>query len=1095
MSAAENKAVFLSYASQDAEAAQRIAEALRGAGLEVWFDKNELAGGDAWDGKIRKQIKECALFVPVISAVTQARLEGYFRLEWKLAAQRTHTMADAKPFLLPVVIDATGDAEAHVPEEFRAVQWTRLPGGNTPEKFCERVKKLLGGENVAQGSSLPAVGASLDDARGRGRAAPLQKPSRPWLVPAILGAAAIAAVALWRPWKNSAPAPAVTVAAKSAAVTSPLTEAQKLVVKARQILDDGDELNREIFFLAEDLVKRAIDLDPAEPSARAFYAELSYWMTWNGFDSSETRRDLMGRQAERARSLAPDSTEVQIAVANVRIRLRQDLPGLEHDLLVLAAREPKNWRVQRALGMTYRFLNRPDDAIASLRRARDLSNELPLASADLANVLLRRGRFAEAETIVAQALAKGSSGRLLTFDVMIKTIWRGDRAGAAAAIAAWPDWLRLEDRGASQAWRAWLWSDRPEKALAAAQRLPRDYLNDTFFTGPRAALTARAHERAGHADAARSDWRTVVQLCDRELTSGPENFGAQYWKAWALARLGDTAAAQALCTQMEQRNLLATNSLISGSNDVPALWATVGRSDLAIAELLVRRLDDDRIAVTRTQLELDPAFESLRADPRYKDVWAVAPTPEKTPTALTTSTLDAKSVAVLAFANLSDDKANEYFSDGISEELLNVLAKVPGLKVTARTSSFHFKGKDSPIPEIAKQLGVAYVVEGSVRKAGDRVRITAQLIKAADGFHVWSDTFTRELKDVFAVQDEIAGLIAQNLQLTLRTKTRARTVNPEAYELLLKGRASFSRGMPAEYPQGIQYLKDSLAIAPDFAAAWGRLAMGYALAFAQNVPGWLAREEIMRLARQAADRAIELDQEQALGHYAQCLISYLGDWDWARADAAMQRVLALTPGDAESLGLAASLELVAGHISRGRDTAQRAVTLDPLNFIPAYQLIKAQWQSGDYVELERESKRMIAIYPGSPYGHTFLSYSLLLRGRADEAAQAAKLVPSDAYRLTSLALAHYAQGKTTEADAELEQLKKQFGKTSAYQIAENYAFRKDLSRAFEWLEAAYRVRDSGLTLITNDPFLANLRGDARWSAFMRKMNLPAGGTK
>ena len=136
---------------------------------------------------------------------------------------------------------------------------------------------------------------------------------------------------------------------------------------------------------------------------------------------------------------------------------------------------------------------------------------------------------------------------------------------------------------------------------------------------------------------------------------------------------------------------------------------------------------------------------------------------------------------------------------------------------------------------------------------------------------------------------------------------------------------------------------------------------------------------------------------------------------------------------------------------------------------------------------------MITIHPGSPYGHTFLSYSLVLRGRADEAAQAAEHVTSDSYRLTSLALAHYAQGETTEAEVELEELKKQFGTTSAYQVAENYAFRKDLSRAFEWLEAAYRQRDSGLTLITNDPFLANLRGDARWSAFMRKMNLPDGG--
>ena len=184
------KAVFLSYASQDAEAAKRICEALRAVGVEVWFDQNELVGGDAWDAKIRKQIADCALFVPMVSAATQARHEGYFRLEWKLAAQRTHMMSGVRAFLLPVVIDGTRDAEAHVPEEFRAVQWTRLPGGETHAAFCARVNKLLGGE-VAPVSDRHSTAGEATKATQR-PARPLS-PKRPWLVPAVVAAALVAA--------------------------------------------------------------------------------------------------------------------------------------------------------------------------------------------------------------------------------------------------------------------------------------------------------------------------------------------------------------------------------------------------------------------------------------------------------------------------------------------------------------------------------------------------------------------------------------------------------------------------------------------------------------------------------------------------------------------------------------------------------------------------------------------------------------------------------------------------------------------------------------------------------------------------------------
>ena len=253
------------------------------------------------------------------------------------------------------------------------------------------------------------------------------------------------------------------------------------------------------------------------------------------------------------------------------------------------------------------------------------------------------------------------------------------------------------------------------------------------------------------------------------------------------------------------------------------------RPEESIAPQTARRMNRMIIAVLLLALGYF-GFDKFVLTPRREAARHAPPIAESTAQRAARPATDSKSVAVLAFANLSDDKGNEYFSDGISEELLNVLAKVPGLKVSARTSAFHFKGKDTPIPEIAKQLGVAYVVEGSVRKAGDQVRITAQLIKAADGFHVWSDTFNRDLKDIFAVQDEIAGLIAKNLQLKLDAGERCgrqRDKKLAAYEAYLHGRQAWNGEDRVRLPRGCAQFLQAVELDPDFALAHGKLAEAY----------------------------------------------------------------------------------------------------------------------------------------------------------------------------------------------------------------------------------------------------------------------------
>jgi TolB-like protein/Flp pilus assembly protein TadD len=609
-------AVFLSYASQDAEAAKRICGALRQAGVEVWFDQSELRGGDAWDAKIRKQIKECALFVPLVSVSTQARREAYFRLEWKLAEDRSHLMARGTPFILPVAIDATTERGALVPDAFLAVQWTRWEGGEAPTALAARVQSLLGEESPTNQS--PAF-------------------SRP--------------------------------------IVSPVPAANNL----------------------------------------------------------------------------------------------------------------------------------------------------------------------------------------------------------------------------------------------------------------------------------------------------------------------------------------------------------------------------DR------------------------------------------------SVAVLAFANLSNDRDNEYFSDGISEELLNVLAKVPGLKVTARTSAFHFKGKDMPIPEIARQLGVAYVVEGSVRKVGNRVRITAQLIKAADGFHVWSETFDRNLEDIFAVQDEIAGLIAKNLQLKLdRAPAPKAAVNAEAYQLALQGRAIYNREVPDDYPEALRYYEESLRIDPGSATTWGWLAKLY------TVMGGFGNDRTVAAyeqARAAALRMIELNPRLAEGHSILAVVHIAHDFDWARAAAELQRAAELAPGDPDIARARGLLATALGQCEQAVAFSRQALDADPLNWLRGYLYGRALLLAGRYAEAEKFAGHLIALHPAGYLGLTLLSHALLLQGRIDEAAAAAEKIPHRFRRLVSLAWIRHSQGRPAESEAALRELKETFKEHGAYQIAEVHAWRGEPDEAFTWLEKAREQHDAGIPVLKCDPWLASLHADPRWEALLRKMNL------
>jgi len=660
-------AVFISYASQDAAAAIRICEALRAAGIVVWLDQSELVGGDAWDRKIRGQIASCTLFLPVISAATQARHEGYFRLEWKLAAQRTHMISERTAFLLPIVIDATRDAEADVPDEFRAVQWTRLPGGEMSATFCERVKKLFGIPEVETGRPGPAQ-------RDEGVASP-STPKVGRRVPAAAGGSAIFICALvlgflW--WRNAQPTP---------------------------------------------------------------------------------------------------------------------------------------------------------------------------------------------------------------------------NAGA----------------------------------------------------GPR------------------------------------------------------------------------------------------------------------------------------------------PPTSENSLPAAPLAATDQKSVAVLAFANMSAEKDTEYFSDGISEELLNVLAKIPGLKVSARTSAFFFKGKDTPIPEIAKQLGVAYVVEGSVRKSGDKVRITAQLIKAADGFHVWSDSFTRDLKDIFAVQDEIAGLIAQQMQLKLGGASANAAIDPAIYELLLQARALALRESNAGWQQAIALYRRAVEQEPRLAMAWAEMARTYVQL---GRFGGMPMPDAMREARTSAQRSLELEPDQITGLAALGWVQRTADWDWRGARRSFQRAAELAPGNAAIMGDRAVFTFNIGRVDEAKSLAREAVARDPLS-------ARVQATLGFILNLNRDWEQALAplakaveLAPAIEEVRSHQARALSQLGRLGEAAAAAEQEPNEAYRLVARS---YILGP--RGDQSLAELIAKYGDTMPGYVAHLYAIRDDVEPSFAWFERALTRRDAAVVWMKSANRSNVLQADPRWPALLQKIGL------
>jgi serine/threonine protein kinase/TolB-like protein len=472
---------------------------------------------------------------------------------------------------------------------------------------------------------------------------------------------------------------------------------------------------------------------------------------------------------------------------------------------------------------------------------------------------------------------------------------------------------------------------------------------------------------------------------------------------------------------------------------------------------------------------------------RYRESLA-----QVTVSAAATNLVSDKSIAVLPFVDMSEKKDQEYFSDGLSEELIGMLTNIPDLRVPARTSSFYFKGKQATIADIAKALGVAHVLEGSVRKSGDTLRVTAQLIRVDNGYHVWSETYDRKLDDIFKIQDEIAGAVVTALKIHLlpaqqpAAHEELRTANFAAYNLYLQGRQSYNQGNIAGYQAAVGDFRAVIALDPHYAVAYADLAIAQ---------GWIADDSgsaaDLQRALATGEKAVALAPGLAAGYSARGFLRTAFQFDFAGAQADLDEALAISPGDAKNLHRSAILLAVLGKLPEAIATEQKALALDPLSAEICMRLAYFFVANRQLAQARPLYEKALAIAPNSELARFHLGELALLENQPEQALAVFRQSEREPRGLAGQAEAQYSLGHRDVSRRFLEQLIAKYANSAAAQIAQVYAWEGDQDRAFEWLEKCYTQHDAGLVFIKVEPGLRGLdRNDPRYKALLQKMKLP-----
>jgi TolB-like protein len=451
------------------------------------------------------------------------------------------------------------------------------------------------------------------------------------------------------------------------------------------------------------------------------------------------------------------------------------------------------------------------------------------------------------------------------------------------------------------------------------------------------------------------------------------------------------------------------------------------------------------------------------------------------------------SIAVLPFADLSPNHDQDYFSDGVAEEILTALSNVPGLRVPGRASSFYFKGKNAEPSEIARKLGVANLLEGSVRRSGNKLRISAEVVKASDGERLWSQTFDRELTDVFALQDEIARAVVAALSPRLLAgvappKKSAAPTNPEAYQLFLLGRSLSVQGTTESTLRSISVLEHAVQLDPGLAVAWVWMAVSNG-----NLAIRARGEEVQRLAKRArseGDQAIALDPDGSEAYAQRAWIRMILDWDWAGAQADLDRAAAHQPVSPLTLNSQAILFQKLGRFQEAAAIELKVAESDPLNAIVASNVGTFLMNAGRLDEARDMMKRSLEISPGNPLAEEDVPVLDLVSGSTAAALEGFRKLAGPS-RLAGVAAASHTLGREEESRAALAELERDHA-DEPFLIAGVRAWRGDKDGAFEWLERAYRQHDLRMRNVKVHYLLRSVRGDPRYAELLRKMKLPAG---